>query len=82
MSSYALAMVSPHLPLIPALFCAFAVGAVSSARAADQPTAVGVFDQHGDVGAVAIPGSTAYDKDSQEYLMSSSGADMWADHDE
>ena len=82
MSSHALAMVSPHLPLLPTLFCAFAVGAVSSARAADQPSAVGVFDQHSDIGGVAIPGSTAFDRDSQEYLMSASGADMWADHDE
>jgi hypothetical protein len=82
MSTYPIAMVSPHLPLIPALFCAIAVVAVSSARAADQPAGVGVFDQHSDIGAVGIPGSTAYDRDSQEYLMSSSGADMWADHDE
>jgi hypothetical protein len=82
MSSYALAMVSPHLPLIPALFCAFAVGAVTSARAADQPAPVGTFDQHDDIGAVGIPGSTAFDKDSQEYLLSSSGTNMWGDHDE
>jgi len=82
MPSHALAMVSPHLPLLPTLFCAFAVGAVSSARAADQPSGVGIFDQHTDVGGVAIPGSTAFDADSQEYLMSASGADMWADHDE
>jgi TolB protein len=82
MSPYSLAMVSPHLPLIPALFCAFAVGAISSARAAEQPSTVGVFDQHGDIGGVAIPGSAAYDNDSQEYLMASSGTNMWGDHDE
>jgi len=81
MSQYALAIISPHLPLIPALFCAFAVGAVGSARAADQPAPVGVFDQHGDIGGVAIPGSAAFDGDSREYLLSSSGYDMWGDHD-
>jgi Tol biopolymer transport system component len=31
---------------------------------------------------VAIPGGVAFDKDSQEYLMSASGDDMWADHDD
>jgi Tol biopolymer transport system component len=82
MSSFTLAIVSPPMTLMPALVCAFAIGAVSSARAAEQPSPVGVFDGHSDVGAVAIPGSTAFDKDSQEYLLSSSGADMWGDHDE
>ncbi len=82
MSPHVLSIVSPHLPLMPALFCMFAVGAVSSARAADQPGPVGVFDQHADVGGVAIPGSAAFDRDSQEYLLSASGYDMWADHDE
>jgi TolB protein len=82
MSSFTLAIASPQFSLMPALICAFAVGAVSSARGAEQPSPVGVFDGHSDVGAVAIPGSTAFDKDSQEYLLSGSGDDMWADHDE
>jgi TolB protein len=82
MSSLTLAMHSCHLTLMPALLSAFAIGAVSSARAAEQPSPVGVFDGHADVGNVAIPGSTAFDKDSQEYLLSSSGYDMWGDHDE
>ncbi len=82
MPHHALAIATPHLTLVPALFCAFAVGAVASARASDQPSPVGVFDQHGDIGGVAIPGTSAFDKDSQEYLLSSSGGDMWADHDE
>jgi hypothetical protein len=74
-------MISPHLPLIPSLLCLLAVGAVSSARSEEQAP-VGVFDQHADVGGVAIPGSAAFDKDSQEYLLSASGYDMWGDHDE
>jgi TolB protein len=82
MSPHTLAIISPHLPLIPALFCVFAVGAVSSARSEDQPAPVGVFDGHADIGGVAIPGSAAFDRDSQEYLLSSSGYDMWGDHDE
>jgi len=75
-------IITAHLPLVPALLCAFAIGAVSSARASDEAAPVGVFEQHGDIGGVAIPGSAAYDRDSQEYLLSSSGTNMWADHDE
>jgi TolB protein len=82
MSSLALEIATPHLTLIPAMFCAFAIGAVGSALGAEQPSPVGVFDGHADIGAVGIPGSTAFDKDSQEYLLSSSGDDMWGDHDE
>jgi TolB protein len=77
-----LEIVSQHPRLIPALFCALAMGAASAAGAEDQPSPVGVFDAHADVGAVGIPGGVAFDKDSQEYLMSASGDDMWADHDE
>jgi TolB protein len=81
MSPLTLAMISPHMTLLPALLGAFAIGAVASARAAEQPSSVGVFDGHADVGKVSIPGSAAFDKDSQEYLLSSSGYDMWGDHD-
>jgi Tol biopolymer transport system component len=76
-----LALASPHLPLLPALFCTVALG-TASVRAADAPIPIGVFDQHGDMGAVGIPGTASYDGDSQEYLISSSGTDMWADNDE
>jgi len=83
MSSLTFAIASPHVSLLPALICAFAAGAINSAaRAADQPSPVGVFDGHADIGAVGIPGSTAFDRDSQEYLLSASGGDMWADHDD
>jgi Tol biopolymer transport system component len=75
-------MVSPQLQLIPALLCSLALGAVATARAADAPIPVGVFDQHGDLGGVGIPGTASYDSDSQEYLLSSSGTNMWGDHDE
>ena len=82
MPSYFALIMTTHLPLISSLFCAFAIGAASAARAAEEQAPVGVFDQHGDIGGVAIPGSAAYDKDSQEYLLSSSGTNMWGDHDE
>jgi Tol biopolymer transport system component len=67
---------------MPTLCCAFAVGAIVTARGAEPSAPVGVFDQHDDIGAVGTPGSAAYDKDSQEYLLSSSGTNMWGDHDE
>jgi Tol biopolymer transport system component len=78
MPSHALALVSPHLPLIHAVLCTLALGAVT-ARAASP---VGIFEDHGDVGAVGIPGSAAYNADTQEYALSSSGADMWGDNDQ
>ncbi len=81
MSSETLAIISPHLPLIPVLCCAFA-GVMGTARAADSTDKVGVFDQHGDIGGVAIPGTAVFDGDSQEYALSSSGTNMWGDHDE
>jgi TolB protein len=82
MASDTLALIAPHLSLIPTLCCAFAVGAIGTARAADPAAQLGVFDQHADIGAVAIPGTATFDKDSQEYALSSSGTNMWGDHDE
>ena len=82
MASYAAMIMSTHLSLVPALLCVLALGAFTSAGAADDQQPVGVFDQHGDIGAVGSPGSAAYDRDSQEYLLSASGSNMWGDHDE
>lgn len=82
MSSETIAILTSHAGLLPSVCCAFALGAITSARAADAAAQVGVFEQHGDVGSVAIPGTAVYDKDSQEYAVSSSGTNMWTDHDE
>jgi Tol biopolymer transport system component len=82
MSSHILDLASPNLSLIPTLCCAFAVGVVVPARGADQAAPVGVFDQHGDIGGAGLPGSSVFDRDSQEYLLSASGTNMWGDHDE
>jgi TolB protein len=81
MPSQAIAVVTPHLPLIHALLCTLALGAFS-ARAAGAAAPVGAFEDHGDMGGVAIPGTAAYDAESQQYALSSSGTDMWGDHDE
>lgn len=44
--------------------------------------AVGVFDNHTDVGDVQHAGDTSYDPLKQEYLLSGSGANIWFDNDE
>src|SRR5271166_2850797 len=82
MSSNILELASSHLHLIPALCLAFTAGLVVPARGADQPASLGVFDQHGDIGGVAIPGNAAFDAASQEYIVASSGTNMWGEHDE
>src|SRR3984957_20696988 len=46
------------------------------------PASIGIFDGHADVGESLHPGSASYESKSQEYSMSGSGANMWADRDE
>jgi len=82
MPTETLALLSSHLCLVPSLCCALALGAISTARAADGLGRVGVFEDHSDVGNVSIPGTAAFDADTQEYAVSSSGTNMWTDHDE
>lgn len=43
---------------------------------------VGVFDDHGDIGGVKIPGSAVYDEAAQAYTLRASGANMWFGRDE
>jgi Tol biopolymer transport system component len=43
---------------------------------------IGQFDQQADVGAVQNHGSASYDAARQEYLLQSSGDNLWGDHDE
>jgi len=44
--------------------------------------AVGVFGDHIDIGAVASPGSASFDEAAGEYIVSSSGTNMWFDEDQ
>lgn len=46
-----------------------------------QPSSLGVFDDHTDVGAVDAPGSVQYDPDAQTYLIEGGGADVSAQED-
>jgi len=60
--------------------CAAAGGARNAQARQGQP--LGVFDGHGDLGAVEKPGSAAYDAQKQEYLVEGSGLNMWFASDE
>src|SRR5205814_7004011 len=40
--------------------------------------AVGLFEGHGDVGAVGKPGSVEYDDTQKSYLVAGGGENMWA----
>jgi TolB protein len=42
-----------------------------------QEAPLGLFEGHGDVGAVGVPGSVAYDAGSQSYLVTGGGENMW-----
>jgi len=43
---------------------------------------LGIFLKHQDIGNVKIPGSAVFKTDSQEYILSGSGKNMWFDNDE
>jgi TolB protein len=72
-----------YLPLIRTLACALVptLGSIVSAGAAESP-GIGQFDGQADVGGVQTPGAATYDPDRQEYVVQSSGADMWGDRDD
>jgi dipeptidyl aminopeptidase/acylaminoacyl peptidase len=61
-----------------------ATGATGDGVADDPgaPGPVGIFEAHGDVGAVKIPGSAAYDAAAGEYTVRAAGSNMWAGNDE
>src|SRR5579859_283347 len=42
----------------------------------------GIFDGQDDVGRVRGPGSGRFDAKTQEYQLSGSGTNVWANHDE
>jgi len=54
---------------------------VSSAAFA-QTNSTGIFDSQNDIGKVKHKGSGSYDSKSQEYRLSGSGSNIWANHDE
>jgi Tol biopolymer transport system component len=47
-----------------------------------QVKTTGMFENHQDIGQVEIPGSISYNAEDQEYLIESSGENMWFDKDQ
>jgi TolB protein len=62
--------------MILCLFCLAILGSVSS-----QDSALGLFEKHGDIGAVHKPGSVEYDPAKKSYLIAGGGENMWATSD-
>jgi TolB protein len=58
-----------------------AFGSGLAARAA-EPSPVGIFEQHGDIGAPGLPGSALYDAGNDQYTLTASGTNMWMGQDE
>ncbi|MDB5130527.1 MAG: translocation protein TolB [Mucilaginibacter sp.] len=56
--------------------------ALCSQRTLAQGNQPGIFDGHNDIGKVKHKGSGGYDSKSQEYRLSGSGGNVWANHDE
>src|SRR5579863_6177522 len=57
-----------------------APAAQDSPASASAP--VGIFEGHGDIGAVLHPGAVAYDAANKTYTVSGSGDNMWLGSDE
>ncbi len=47
-----------------------------------QKNTIGIFKGHGDVGARVKPGAVTYIPQTQQYVVSGAGYNVWADHDE
>ena len=47
-----------------------------------QQNNLGIFDGHGDVGKNVKPGSATYIPETQQYVVSGAGYNVWLDHDE
>src|ERR1700685_4604053 len=57
--------------------CGFAFLLAGSHLRAQTPQAVGMFEDHADVGTVLHPGSVDYDSAKHTYTISGSGENMW-----
>ncbi|HMG10978.1 MAG TPA: hypothetical protein VK609_20840, partial [Mucilaginibacter sp.] len=63
------------------IFTALCVAFFSLSALAQQKS-VGIFDGQLDVGANTKPGSGTYLPQSQQYVISGAGYNIWFDHDE
>jgi TolB protein len=58
-----------------------APNATAPAGALAGPTAIGIFENHGDVGSVLHQGSANHDKSQRRYTVAGSGENMWSTRD-
>ncbi len=68
------------LPLLTIVLSSFVLLAYTRTTSSQQTT-IGVFDNHGDVGAVGKAGSVEYDAASKSYTVAGGGKNMWATTD-
>lgn len=65
--------------LIPVSLVLAALAFLTSTQSTrSQDSALGLFEKHGDVGAVAKPGSIEYDASQKSYVITGGGENMWA----
>jgi TolB protein len=63
---------------LPALTLFVACGLfLQTGSASSQTASVGLFDNHGDIGAVGKPGSVEYDAATKRYTVAGGGENMW-----
>jgi TolB protein len=72
---------NPALPIVICSVLAFVAQPLAS-RAQSKAEAVGIFENHGDVGTVLYSGSAKYDDAHHTYTISGSGNNMWATEDD
>jgi Tol biopolymer transport system component len=60
----------------------FSLLVILSCRAFSQQNSIGIFEGHGDIGTDVKPGSATYIPQTQQYVISGAGYNIWADHDE
>jgi Tol biopolymer transport system component len=63
-------------------YCLAILMITSSLSLAAQQNKIGIFDAHTDVGKNVKPGSATYIPQTQQYVISGAGYNIWADHDE
>src|SRR4051812_23724502 len=51
-------------------------------NARGQQNTIGIFDGHTDVGTNVKPGAATYIPETEQYVISGAGYNVWADHDE
>ncbi|UCD48788.1 MAG: TolB family protein [Phycisphaerales bacterium] len=67
------------VPTFVALCCLGLVFPVGCALS--QNTSLGLFEGHGDIGDVGVPGAVRYDGGQQSYVVTGGGENMWFDTD-